>query len=35
MMPKPTWEQLENMLPVVAGMEPLLRVMAEKKEGQS
>lgn len=35
MMPKPTWEQLENMLPVVAGMEPLLRVMAEKKEGQA
>ncbi len=35
MMPKPTWEQLQNMLPVVAGMEPLLRVMAEKKEGQS
>lgn len=35
MMPKPTWEQLQNMMSVVAVVEPLLRVMAEKKEGQS
>jgi hypothetical protein len=35
MMPKPTWEQLEAMMPVVAGLDPLLREMAEKKEGQS
>ena len=35
MMPKPTWGQVEAMLPVVAGMEPLLRVLAEKKERQS
>lgn len=35
LLPKPTWDQIEAMLPVVAGMEPVLRAMAEKKEGQS
>lgn len=35
MMPKPTWEQLEAMAPVVASIDPLLLAMAEKKESQS
>lgn len=35
LMPKPTWEQLENMSAVMSGVEPLVTAMAEKKEHQS
>lgn len=35
LMPKPTWEQLEAMMPVVMALEPLLDELAEKKENQS
>lgn len=35
LMPKPTWEQLEAMMPVVTALDPLLEVLAEKKERQS
>lgn len=35
LMPKPTWEQLEAMMPIVAAIDPLLEKLAEKKENQS
>ena len=35
MMPHPTFEQVQAMLPVMAVIEPLLEAWAEKKEGQS
>jgi hypothetical protein len=32
LMSKPTWEQLEAMMPVVMAFDPLLEKLAEKKE---
>lgn len=35
LMPKPTWEQLQEVMPVVMALDPLLEKLAEKKEKQS
>jgi len=33
--PKPTWEQIQNMMSVVASLDPVIKEMAEKKEKQN
>jgi len=33
--PKPTWEQLQNMMPVVSSLDPFIKEIAEKKETQN
>lgn len=35
LMPKPTWEQLEAMMPVVVALDPFLEALAEKKENEN
>ena len=35
LMPKPTWEQLEAIMPVTMAIDPLVTALAEKKEKQS
>lgn len=35
LMPKPTWEQLEAIMPVMAAIEPVIKELAEEKEKQS
>lgn len=35
LLPKPTWEQLEAIMPAVVAIDPLLEVMAEKKEQEN
>lgn len=35
MMPKPTWEQIEAMMPITMAIDPLVTELAEKKEKQS
>lgn len=35
LIPKPTWEQVQRIMPIVDGMDTLLHALAEKKEGQS
>ena len=33
--PKPTWEQIQNMMSVVVSLDPVIKEMAEKKEKQN
>lgn len=35
LMPHPTWEQLEAIMPAMVAIDPLLEVLAEKKESQN
>jgi len=35
LMPKPTWEQLEAIMPVTMAIDPIVTALAEKKERQS